>query len=309
MSPTSVSDFLSKDTVAVLLVLLSYFVYSLGDASIKYTLSFYPIIPVLFLNCFFSVCFMLGYGLWRSGPSYFKTKKLKYHAFRGVLGLMSIFLSIYALKHTTLSEFYMMVFTSPLWIVVLSMLVMKEGFDIIRTIIVILGFGVIVYVFMPGGELDLDLGLLAALGAALFFAINVIFIRKYLQGEAAALLGGSNSAFMCLAVAGFALPMIDYHFLQHIHFFIFNGFCVFFASLCLARAFQSVSHSVILAPIHYIQMIYGLVLGYFIFAEWPTSRTILGSMALIALGLCLIWYDYTLKKREHKAYGASSAKS
>ena len=309
MSEISIDDLEPRDAIAILTVLLSYFIYSLGDATVKYTLQFYDLLPVMFLNSFFCMFFMLVYGLSRGGPKYFKTQKVKYHLIKGALGIVLGFAAVYALGHTTLSEFYLVIFTAPLWLVIFSMTIMKEKFDSFRSLMVVLGFSVIAYVFMPDGQLSITLGLAAGLLTAALVGFNMAIIRQYLRGEPTALIGGFNSTVLVVVIAVFAIPNLKFEMLKHLHYFAFTGFCILSGTVLLARAFHTASHSVILAPIHYVQMIYGVLLGYFIFSEVPSSRTLFGMLALAALGLCLFWYDYKNNKKKRRIYDTQLAKS
>ena len=54
-----------------------------------------------------------------------------------------------------------------------------------------------------------------------------------------------------------------------------------------ARAAWRASASVV-APYHYTQIVWGALLGYYLFGEVPDDRTILGAALIIAAGLYLL---------------------
>ncbi len=298
----------SKDGFSVLIMLVSYLLYAIGDAVAKHVLLSYEVLDVMFMNGLFVMLFMMVYGLSRGGAAYFKTTKLKYYLFKGVVGFFLGVLVLYGLGTVTLSEFYLMVFTAPLWVVLLSMIWLREKFDVFRTLIVLSGFGVIIYVFAPGADMVFTLGHLATLVCALLVAINMIFIRKYLRGEPDALIGGANSTLIALVL----LPILGWHMPPEIwgdvHYFAICGFCILMGTICLAKAFHIASHTAVLAPFHYSQMIYGVLIGYFIFDEEPNSRTVIGLAALAALGVLMVAYDYHKNKRTRRLYDAPIAK-
>lgn len=298
-----------QDLKAIIIILICYLFYSGSDATVKYLMAQdYNAISILSLNCTFVMIFAGAYGLARRGTEFFKTQKVKYHLFRGLIGCLFTFFIVYGLGHTSLAEFYMMIFTAPLWVVVFSSLMMKEKINLVRSVIVLLGFGVIAFVFMPEGKINIDLGLLSALAGALGVGFNMIYIRKYLRDERPVVISGFNALVVFGVLAPFAIPNMDPAIITALPFFAMSGALILLGSVFLSRAFQIASHSVILAPFQYSQMVYGTLIGYLIFAEVPTSRVIGGSIALVVLGCGLLWYDYN-NNRKLKRYVRYDAKS
>ena len=63
------------------------------------------------------------------------------------------------------------------------------------------------------------------------------------------------------------------------------------APLMLAHAFQTAPSTAVIVPFHYTQIIWGALLGYFIFGEIPGRDTITGAALLIMGGLALVWSE------------------
>ncbi len=296
MSPLYPGNIRHNDLMAIGTILLCYFIFSVADASIKYVSPHFETVVILFWDAFFSVVCMGIYVSFKGGVKTLKTNKLKYHVFKSIVGIAIGLVVIYALRNTTLSEYYLMVFTTPIWVVLFARLMMKEKLTPFRTAVILSGFGVILYVFMPQGRLVIDMGMLAALLVALLAGFIMIFVRQYLKGEPPALLGGFNALAIVLILAVVAIPKTTSEILWAMPYLALVGICIFSSNILLAKAFHMVSLSAILAPFHYSQMIYGVLMGYFLFAEIPTSRTIIGSLALVFIGLALFWYDYNNNK-------------
>lgn len=285
-----------NDVLAILLVLLSYLVFSVADSCIKYISPHFDTYVILFWDAFFCLIFMAAYVLFKGGRKSIQTTKIKYHVFKGVLGILIGMIVIYSLGHTTLAEYYLMVFTTPIWVVLFARLMMDEKLTPMRSSVVLAGFGVILYMFLPEGELTIHTGMLAALMVAFLVAFSMIFVRKYLKGEPAALLGGFSSVVIVLLLAVFAIPKTPPDILWALPYLAVVGLCIFSANIFLAKAFHTASLSAVLAPFHYSQMIYGVLIGYFLFSEVPSSRTLIGSLALVVIGLTLFWYDFNNNK-------------
>ncbi|GAA6198952.1 DMT family transporter [Aquicoccus sp. SU-CL01552] len=76
-----------------------------------------------------------------------------------------------------LAQVFALEFTAPLWVVVLSPLVLGERLTPTRALAALIGFAGILIVARPSAE-TLNIGLLAAASAALFFAITNMLTKK-----------------------------------------------------------------------------------------------------------------------------------
>ena len=286
-----------SDAKAIFIVLLCYLTFSMADGLVKYLSAHFSPITLLFWTGVFTLITMLVYGYWRGFQRSFTSNRWRYHLFKGSYNVIFGIVVVYALGHTTFAEYYMIIFTAPMWVIIFSMLMLKEPFDKVRTMCVLMGFSVIIYVFAPSGEMTLGLGALATLSCAICAAFNMIYIRKYLRGEPPALLGGVSATMQVLALMFFAVPQTNFSLLvEYLPYFALAGVGVFSAVVLLANAYHAASHAAILAPFQYSQMVYGVIIGFLVFSEVPTSRTMVGSLTLMFIGLGLFWYDYNNKK-------------
>ena len=165
----------SADFKAVLIVLLSYLMFSCADALVKYNAQFLGTFEIMFWDSFFTALVMLGYVIFCKGFEAVKTEKLKYHIIKGGFNSFFIWLVIFGLAHTTFAEFYLLIFTAPMWVVLFSMLINKERFDLRRFFYVLLGFGVIAWTVFPEGGLSFHIGTAAVLFLAAGFGFTIIY--------------------------------------------------------------------------------------------------------------------------------------
>ena len=59
------------------------------------------------------------------------------------------------------------------------------------------------------------------------------------------------------------------------------------AFLLLAAAFRAAPAAVI-APFQYSQMLYAIVVGWLLFADWPSTRMLLGSAIIVGSGVYVL---------------------
>lgn len=287
---------LSKNFIAVLIVLACFLGYNIADAFmngvVDYyhfgSVGFYPLLSYLCLFLIFSP--QLG-GL-RQIP---KTKHLKLHIIRAIFSLTGFIGFIIAIRYITLAQTYTLILSSPFWVALITVAFMGHKIGINRWVSIILGFMGVLIALQPDGN-DVHIwASLAALGSGLSMACIIIIVKK--MGESEPLI---NNIFFPIFVVLIAIIGINTFWLgwqpialNHMVFFGIAGLFFFISDILCSKGF-GMGDSTLLAPLHYSQIIWGALIGYFFFAEVPTIWTIAGAGLIVLSGIYMIY-------REHKA--------
>lgn len=91
----------------------------------------------------------------------------------------------FAITVVPLAQVFALEFTSPLWVIVLSPLILGEKITSVRALAALLGFVGILIVARPSPE-TLSPGLLMAAASAVFFALTMMFTKKLTRTESIA---------------------------------------------------------------------------------------------------------------------------
>ena len=85
------------------------------------------------------------------------------------------------------------------------------------------------------------------------------------------------------------MAILDWHHIDwhHIPIFIATAACSVTGVIAVSRAFQ-LGDSAAVTPMMYIEMLWGLLIGYFIFSDVPDLNMITGSIVIVLSGLYLI---------------------
>ncbi len=75
------------------------------------------------------------------------------------------------------------------------------------------------------------------------------------------------------------------------------GVCVFIGQVGCVIGFTRASSISTVAPYHYTQMIWGLILGYFIFEHIPTTSALIGAVLIIYSGFYILMLQKNNKER------------
>lgn len=108
--------------------------------------------------------------------------RLPGHLLRNVVHFTGQNLWFLALTLAPLAQVFALEFTSPLWVILLSPLLLAERFNARRLLAVAIGFAGILVITRPW-EAPPSLGVLAAAGSAVFFAMTSILTKRLTREE------------------------------------------------------------------------------------------------------------------------------
>ncbi|MCB9990565.1 MAG: DMT family transporter [Rhodospirillales bacterium] len=282
-------DNLKTDTIkGVLLAIIGFSLFAIGDAIYKYVSPFYSIYVMGFFGSLFGTIAMLVYCRLTGGiKNALKTGHLRLHILRGILLLAQFLLAIYALQQISLAKFYALVFAAPFITTILSIPLLGQSVDWKRWASVIVGFIGVLIVLRPG-IIPLEPASIACLSAAVLFSVANLLAGKIGTGKESPLSFGLyvelviTPCIFLLALPDFTLPS-----LPHLGLLAFCGVSGAVALVALAIAFAK-APAAVAAPFHYTQMLWGIALGYVVFGDVMDLWTGIGAAIIIASGLWLI---------------------
>jgi drug/metabolite transporter (DMT)-like permease len=236
---------------------------------------------------------------WRTDTLHLlKTRNWRSHALRSLSGTVSMFCLFTALTMIPLADVTAITFTAPMFITVLAMLFLGERIHRFRW--TALGIGFLGVLIMMSPHLSLatgtSLGALIALGAAVFSAVAMIFLRRMSGGEHAITITFyfSLTFTVCAALSaiqGWPAPTPTQWLLIGS-----AGLFGVFGQLLMTYSYRYAEASTI-APLDYSSMIMAVILGYVFFDEIPTSSVWIGAPLVVGAGLIILWREYRLKKQ------------
>lgn len=274
--------------------------YSIGDVFVKMAAEGYPPEKIaFFINMFFFPLLLLMSKKVGGLKATLKTKHLKLHLLRSVLGMCVFFAMTTGFKELGMAMSYTLIFSGPFIVAIMSIFFLGEKIGIYRWSAIVVGFIGVLVVLRPG-VVPMEPAALAIIFAAFCYAGSTVIIRKIGDGEpllAFSLFGQIVSTVLFGAMITYkgewSLPY------EPVHYLYFAGTAVFhvFANFAVSRAFQIVETSVA-APFQYIQLLWGLGFGYFLFGTSGMDVwTGVGAGIIVASGIYMIHREH-VRKRE-----------
>jgi drug/metabolite transporter (DMT)-like permease len=277
--------------IGILFLLASIGFITVVDTAAKYMTTSLPPVQLVwgyFLGIF--IC-LLGLAASKGGglPRLLTTQRPLLHIGRSGLLVLSISLLFIALRHMSLADATAISFTSPLFITVLAIPILKEKVDKARWLAVLGGLLGVLVVVRPGSGLASWISLLPLFGAVAFAGFQI----------ATRLLASTETTFATLFYTGLgglawsslALPFVwqtpeTWHWLT----FLIQGALGMGAHLCMIKAFSHAEAS-LLAPFNYSKIIWAAGTGYLVFGNIPSLNTLAGAAIIAMAGLFIMLHE------------------
>ncbi|HEX4387431.1 MAG TPA: DMT family transporter [Steroidobacteraceae bacterium] len=270
------------------------------DALLKILSASYPALEVAVLRGLCALPFMvlpvLVRGRWRS----LIPRRFLMHLLRGGLAVVVLGGFVYAVRVLSLANAYAVFLSAPLIMTALSVPLLKERTDTRGWAAIGVGLVGVLIMLRPSVSGLVSLGSLAALIAAIAYAVSGITVRVLTRTDSTA----SVIVWTVLLMTGFAAVIAVPAWVtlapQHYRLLIGLGALGALGSYLLTEAFRSAPAAVV-APLEYTALLWGILIDRFLWHVLPAPRVLLGGSVVIASGLYLIW-----RERQHAA-GAAAA--
>ena len=203
---------------------------------------------------------------------------------RATLEALLAFLFVTALPHMPLAEITVIQQVTPLVLILLSALVLREIVGWRRWLAVAVGFAGVGLVVQPTGQ-GLNISALAALLCAVLVAVRDLITRSLHESIPTALVTFGSTISVCLA--GFAgAPFEPWQPLSGYGAALLavSAILVSVASMFIVRAFRGVEVSAV-APFRYAAVVWATLLGFLIWGQVPNALAVIGTLVIIASGL------------------------
>ena len=268
----------------VLLGLAAYASFSFSDAFIKVLEGRIPVFQLMFRGAALS---LLALPLvtqpgekWRY---LVQPRHRGIYAARMLSGAVNNLGAIVAFTHLPMAEAFALIFLMPIFVTLLSVLVLGEHVGWRRWLAVIAGFVGVLVVLRPGFR-ELNIGHLGGIACGLAGACSVVLMRKVGDDEHRLTLVGTT-IIGNLLVAG-ALMWPDLRAPTGMQWSYAAGFGLLSALGVVLLMYATLATAVNrVAPTQYSQMLWAVWLGWWLFDDYVDAWTWLGIAIILGAGL------------------------
>lgn len=196
----------------------------------------------------------------------------------------------YAMTSIPLAQVFALEFTSPIWVVLLSPLILGEPLTRLRLMSVLAGFVGILIVARPSPD-TISPGLIAAASSAVFFALSVMYTRLLTRTE----------TVLCImfwltlmqAVFGIIFSAWDGDMVapsaQTLPWLVLIGLAGLLAHYCLTSAL-AIAPATVVVPIDFVRLPTIAIVGMLLYGEALDAWVFVGAAVIFAANYANIWY-------------------
>ena len=284
----------TRNQLGVLYGIASVACFAMMDASVKW-LDMFPVGQVLFSRFFFGLIPILMLVPRGEFKTFYKTSRPKLHAFRAITGTLAIIALFIALREIPLADVVSLTFGGPIFVTLGSIFFLSEKVGIRRWLAVLIGFFGMLLIVKPAYE-ELNIFYIFPIIFCIFFACVALSIRSLSSTEPnyrIALYFSLLSMIVGLLTLPFGWVMPN-----KLEFFllIFTGLIGSVANILLTVSLRYAEASLV-TPTKYLNLVFAILLGYFIWSEIPKLLTLVGAGLIIISSVIIFMRESELKKK------------
>lgn len=277
---------LSPTVSGALLGILGFAFYSVYDIGSKVLGWSYHPFQIIAIAALFVLPMIMLYAMLDREPGTLRPKRPGLMALRCAATVVNFMGGVSAFTLLPLAEAYVLIFSTPLLIALIAVPVLGERLDGLRILAVLLGLGGVIYALDPATTTP-SLGHAAALIGSIAGAVNYVIVRKTgaVERMSVMLLWPQMTLF---AVIGATMPLF-YRPMPLADLGIGMGMALAYilGTIALLAAYRRAA-AVVVAPMHYSQIVWGALFGAMFFNEPPSSRIFVGVVLIVIAGLLVV---------------------
>ncbi|WP_226688523.1 DMT family transporter [Ruegeria arenilitoris] len=210
------------------------------------------------------------------------TYRLGLHGVRNLTHFIGQNLWFYAVTVIPLAQVFALEFTQPIWVILLSPLLLKERLTPVRALSALIGFAGVLLITRPGA-VPLSAGIIAAALSAVFFAFTTISTKTLTRFASIGCIMfwlTVMQAVLGLMAAGIdgqiALPTAN-----TIPFLVLIGLAGLLAHYCITNAL-AIAPATVVVPFDFVRLPTIAVIGMILYHEPLDHWTLLGAVVIFS---------------------------
>ena len=271
------------EVIGIFFAIFAYLAFSLLDTIQKTLIIYYSVFQILFIKYFFTFFLSLIESKRKKNFKFYLTSNWKLQLLRSLLSILESGCFILAFRYLSLADAHSIGALTPIVVVVLSYIFLREKISPRIWFAVFIGFIGVLIVMRPGLTV-FDPASLIPLAAAFFLGLYQIVTRKV-----SAVDKNETSLFYAGIVGMFLMGFISFFYwkpisVDFILMFLGVGTLyssgVYFQIVALSKARAS-----IVQPFHYTLIFWSIIFGFLFYKDIPDLFTITGAVVIIISGV------------------------
>ena len=276
----------SKENIGILFGALAFFIFATSDVLQKYATINHTIFQIIFFRYLFLLIISFVESKRKNNHYFYKTNNIKLQLSRSLISVLETVFFVSSFKYLSLATVHSVASLAPVFVVILSMLILKEKIEKRLWFIIFFGFIGVIVILRPGFDI-FDIKSLLPLGAGFFFGLYQVITKKASQYDS-----DETSLFY---TSIFGLVIISFLILIYWHpFTLISYFLLPLIGLMMTLAHYSLiiglarSPASKIQPFHFTLIFWAIVFGYLFYNDIPDIPTLFGASIIALSGIFLI---------------------
>ena len=276
----------SKEFVGILFAVAAYFSFSILDAFQKTAVINHSIFQLLFIKYIFTLLLSCSEAKRKKNYKFWQSNNVKLQVLRSFFSIIESGCFVLAFRYLSLADVHSVGSLTPVIIVALSALILKENVSPKTWIAIFVGFLGVLIILRPGLSI-FDIKSLLPLMAAFFLGLYQVVTRKVSENDST-----ETSLFYTSLIGFIVMSILAFVYWQPLtlnSYFLFTGIGIFFS---IGIYFQiialSKARASIIQPFHYTLIFWAIILGYLVYDDLPNIPTIVGAIIIAASGIYVL---------------------
>lgn len=303
-----------SNTTGILLALGGGITLSMNDLAIKALSGVYALHQVILIRAFIGIALVLAV-MWysRAGLRQMRTRRIGAHALRVSIVMVSNITYFVGLSLMPLADAVAVAFVAPLFVTLMSAVILKEHVGPRRWAAVAVGLLGVVIMTRPGEGVIQPAAILVLI-SAFCYASSHMMTRRMRDTESAMTLNFYVQVGFILVSTGFGLFAGDGHMAQapgstweflfrpwqwppigDYWAFFATGLAVGIGGLMMSQAYRT-TEAALVAPFEYVGMPMAIFWGVVVFGTWPDTTAWAGIALICGAGLYTLWRETVRRK-------------
>ena len=269
--------------------------FAIMHAAVRHVSSELPPFQIAFFRNLFGLAFLLPL-LVQSKFQLLRTRCIGLHALRGLINIAAMLMFFTALSITPLAKVTALSFTAPIFMAVLSIVVLGERFRFYRWLAIIAGFLGMLIILRPG-IIALDMGGLLAASSAALWAVAMILIKILSRTESSLSIVAWMGVFLCIFSLFPALWVWQPFTNENLFWLTIIGLTGTAAQISLSQSLKETEPTAVM-PFDFLKIIWTALLGAWFFSETPDLYTWIGATVIFSSALFIAYREKRLKSQQ-----------
>lgn len=229
----------------------------------------------------------IAFGTWRQ----INREQFSLHFFRNIMHFIGQNLWFYAVTVIPLAQVFALEFTSPIWVILLSPLILGERITLVRAVAALMGFLGVLVVTRPDMA-GVNTGVTMAASSAIFFAFTIIFTKRLTRTQSITCI----LFYLTVLQLGFGLVTAGYDGdialpnTETLPWLVLIGVAGLLAHFCITNAL-AIAPATVVVPIDFVRLPVIAIIGMLVYGEALDLWVLLGAGIIFAGNYLNIWSE------------------